>query len=230
MAVAGLSIEAASLRVRTKRGLVFRDVSFNAKPGDVIACCGPGGSGRTCLLLAISGRMRFSRGSLTIGDQALPKAGPWVRRNSSVCPAPGIDPLVENMRVSEELRRAELLAGKYRRTRTALELLAVGGFTADPHALVSELDESDRTRLRAVLGFIVDVPLVLLDDLGAQVPASGHEQLWVSARACAEVTGATLVASSLEPVPARQVADQVIEMWPAHAGSEQPLVAGEVLK
>ncbi|NEE44191.1 ABC transporter ATP-binding protein, partial [Streptomyces sp. SID8455] len=38
------------------RGWVFRHVGFSAPPGSLVAIEGPSGSGRTCLLLALTGR------------------------------------------------------------------------------------------------------------------------------------------------------------------------------
>lgn len=214
----GVRIQADAVGIRTKRGRVFGDVSFSVRPGEVLAVCGSGGSGRTSLLLAMSGRMRLSEGTLAVDGKRLPGAGPWARRNSSVCPAPTIDPLVENMRVSEELRRAELLAGRrWRRALTREALLELVDFGADQHDLIGDLGPADRSKLRLALGMVVATPLVVLDDLGDQVPASGHEALWNGVRACADLTGATVVASSLEPVPARLVADVYIGL----AGASQ---------
>lgn len=213
----GVRVQADGIGIRTKRGGVFRDVSFSVRPGEVLAVCGSGGSGRTSLLLAISGRMRLSEGTLAIDSRRLPGAGPWVRRNSSVCPAPTIDPLVENMRVSEELRRAELFAGpRWRRDITRDGLLDLVGFSADQHDLISDLGPVDQSKLRLALGMVVTAPLVVLDDLGDQVPASGHDQLWCDVRACAQATGATIVASSLEPLPARLAADTFVALAGAH--------------
>lgn len=209
--VDGLSIEVRNAGIRTKRGGVFDRISFSAGPGDIVAVCGPGGTGRTSLLLAIGGRMRLSRGELKIGGRSLPRSGPWVRANSSVCPAPDIDPLVDNMRVSEELRRAELLLRPSdRRPYERNELLDLVGFEATQQDLVGDLGQPDRTRLRLVLGLVARVPLIILDDLGDQVPAAGHEGLWQAVRMCATATGATIIASSLESEPARGVADQVV--------------------
>lgn len=214
----GVRIQADGVAIRTKRGGVFAGVSFSLRPGEVLAVCGSGGSGRTSLLLAMSGRMRLSEGTLAIDYKRLPGAGPWARRNSSVCPAPTIDPLVENMRVSEELRRAELLAGpRWRRPLQREALLNLVGFGAAEHDLVGDLGPVDRSKLRLVLGMVAATPLVVLDDLGDQVPASGHEALWNGIRACADATGATLVASSLEPVPARLVADVYVGLAGASA-------------
>lgn len=212
-----MRIQADGVSIRTKRGLVFDDVSFSVQPGGVLAVCGSGGSGRTSLLLAMSGRMRLSEGTLAIDGKRLPGAGPWVRRNSSVCPAPTIDPLVENMRVSEELRRAELLAGRrWQRRLTREALLELVDFGADQHDLVGDLGPVDQSKLRLALGMVAATPLIVLDDLGDQVPASGHEALWNGVRACAEATGATVVASSLEPLPARLVVDTFVALAGAH--------------
>lgn len=219
--VDGVRIEAEGLGIRTKRGPVFQDVSFSSSPGDVVAVCGPGGSGRTSLLLTLSGRMRLSTGTLAIDGRTLPTDSKWVRRNSSVCAGADIDPLVENMRVSEEYRRAELFAGaRHARKLTRDQVFDLVDLKCDPHSLVSDLDAPDRTRLRLALGLVVQVPLLLLDGLGQEVPASGHHRLWTAVRRCVDATGVTLVASTLESGPAVDHADVVVNL-PASVGPRE---------
>lgn len=209
----GVRIEAEHLTIRTKRGRVFGDVSFSADPGTVVGVCGPGGSGRTSLLLALGGRMRLSDGALVIDGRTLPADAKWVRRNSSVCAGADIDPLVENMRVSEEYRRAELFAGpRHGRNLSRDRVFELVGLECDPRSLVSDLDAPDRTRLRLALGLVVRVPLLMLDGLGQEVPTAGHDSLWRAVRRCVDATGATLVASTLESGPADAHADTIVTL------------------
>ena len=50
------------LGLQTRRGWVFRDVSLEVEPGELVAVTGPAGSGRTSLLLALAGHFRTSHG------------------------------------------------------------------------------------------------------------------------------------------------------------------------
>lgn len=189
----GVAVEAAGLSIRTKRGPVISEVSFRLGPGEIGVACGSGGCGRTSLLLAAGARMRLFQGVLTVADRALPGAGGWVRRHSSVCAGPDIDPLVDNMRVGEELRRAELFAGRRgRRPLRNSEIFDLVGLDVDMRALVGDLSPPDRTRLRFALGLVADVPLLILDDLGDQVPQAGHELLWNGVRDAVDATALCL--------------------------------------
>ncbi|MGK5641506.1 hypothetical protein ACSNOK_24775 [Streptomyces sp. URMC 126] len=55
------------------RGRTFRGVDATAGPGDLVAVEGPSGSGRTCLLLALAGRMRVTAGEAEVGGLLLPR-------------------------------------------------------------------------------------------------------------------------------------------------------------
>ena len=59
---------------RGPRGWAFRDVTFDAEPGSLIAIEGPSGSGRTCLLLALTGRMKATEGAAAVGECAAAQA------------------------------------------------------------------------------------------------------------------------------------------------------------
>ncbi|GLX48257.1 hypothetical protein Shyhy01_12070 [Streptomyces hygroscopicus subsp. hygroscopicus] len=58
----GAHVTAEGLGLRGPRGWAFRGVSLDAEPGSLIAIEGPSGSGRTCLLLTLTGRMRPTEG------------------------------------------------------------------------------------------------------------------------------------------------------------------------
>jgi len=58
---AGVAVHAAGFGLKGPRDWAFRGVGFEAEPGSLIAVEGPSGSGRTCLLLALTGRMKPTR-------------------------------------------------------------------------------------------------------------------------------------------------------------------------
>ena len=58
----GASLSAEGFGLKGPRGWAFRGVEFSAGPGSLVAVEGPSGSGRTCLLLALTGRMRSTAG------------------------------------------------------------------------------------------------------------------------------------------------------------------------
>lgn len=194
-------IEAVGLGLGTKRGQVFSNLSLTAGRGQLVALTGPGGSGHTSVLLVLAGRMKFTSGTLTVSGKPMPKNAKWLRRNSSLCPVPSIDPLVDNMRVKEELRRTQLMAFRLLRDIEPVDLLALVGLDVPPKTFVGDLTEFERSRLRLALGLIVDLPLVLVDDFFRGVPTDEAPGFWQTLRHVVSQTGATLVCNSTNPPP-----------------------------
>ena len=65
-------IEAKELGLQKLRKSPFCDVSLSVKPHQIVAISGEHGSGKSALLLALSGYMKFTSGTLTIVDASLP--------------------------------------------------------------------------------------------------------------------------------------------------------------
>ncbi len=68
----GAAVKAENFGLKGPRGWVFRGVGLDAGPGSLIAVEGPSGSGRTCLLLALTGRMKPTEGQDVYKRQVLP--------------------------------------------------------------------------------------------------------------------------------------------------------------
>lgn len=68
---------------------MFRGVGFRAEAGSLVSFEGPSGSGRTSLLLALSGRMRPTEGHATVGAHRPPRHLGAVRRISALAHVPG---------------------------------------------------------------------------------------------------------------------------------------------
>ncbi|MGW3492741.1 ATP-binding cassette domain-containing protein [Streptomyces sp. NPDC001020] len=117
---AGVAIQAADFGLKGPRGWAFRGVGFEAEPGSLIAVEGPSGSGRTCLLLALTGRMKPSEGRATVDGHRLPKAMSAVRRISALAHVPGVTDLEPALTVGEHLRERALLESRFRDPLRAL--------------------------------------------------------------------------------------------------------------
>ncbi|GAA2458002.1 hypothetical protein GCM10010421_59290 [Streptomyces glaucus] len=89
----GLGVTARDLGVRGPRGWAFRGVRVEAGPGSLIALEGPSGSGRTCLLLTLTGRMRPTEGQARVGGFALPRRMSALRRVTDLAHVPGVTDL-----------------------------------------------------------------------------------------------------------------------------------------
>lgn len=126
-----LRLRDISYTYRSRKGgetPALRDVSFDARPGEVTAVIGPNGSGKSTLFRLLTGGLAAQRGSMHLGDG--PVAG---TRLGVVFQSPALD---RHLTVFENLAHHAMLFG--RRIRRA-DL---------PPALIDGLDLADRLDLR----------------------------------------------------------------------------------
>ncbi|MFJ5027969.1 ATP-binding cassette domain-containing protein [Streptomyces sp. NPDC088560] len=109
----GVDVTAEGLGLKGPRGWAFRGLTFDAVPGSLIAIEGPSGSGRTSLLLALTGRMKPTEGTAAVGGLALPQRMAALRRISAVANAAGVTDLEPALTVGEHLRERALLQSRF---------------------------------------------------------------------------------------------------------------------
>lgn len=109
----GVGLAADGLGLRGPRGWAFRGVGFTAEPGSLIVIEGASGSGRTSLLLALTGRMKATEGTATVGTARLPKQLAGARRVSALAHVAGVTDLDPALTVGEHLRERALLERRF---------------------------------------------------------------------------------------------------------------------
>ncbi|MGW0330604.1 ATP-binding cassette domain-containing protein [Streptomyces sp. NPDC003011] len=212
--MAGVGITAEGFGLEGPRGWAFRGVEVTAEPGSLIAVQGPSGSGRTCLLLALTGRMRATEGTAAVGDARLPKQSAAVRRISALANVAGVTDLDPALTVGEHLRERALLQRRFggslrgllrpRAERTAEAKLrmdtALTAAGLDPEALpkgartaVRDLERLEALRLSVALALIGRPGLLGVDDADLKLSAAERTEVWALLRSLTE-TGTTVVA------------------------------------
>ncbi|GAA4072552.1 L-cystine ABC transporter ATP-binding protein YecC [Nonomuraea soli] len=191
-------IRAVELGLRKHGHWIFQGLSLEAPPGSLVAVVGPSDSGRSCFLLALAGRMKVTRGELTVDGARSVRGKVAVARVR-----PPID-LTPELRVGEHARERRRLerVGKDAFGRACSAL----GWNAPEKELTEELDAADRTLLCAALGLMAGKPVVVLDDVHDNTATDRQEQVWLALRRACDA-GATIVASTVEEAPARGLAD-----------------------
>ncbi|MBZ3903151.1 ATP-binding cassette domain-containing protein [Streptomyces griseiscabiei] len=210
----GVAVGAEGFGLKGPRGWAFRGVGFEAEAGSLIAVEGPSGSGRTCLLLALTGRMRPSEGSATVGSLPLPKRMAAVRRISALAHVPGVTDLDPSLTVGEHLRERALLQRRFDGTLRGLlrpraehaaeakdriesaltaagldrEALPKGSRTA-----VRDLDRMEALRLSVALALVGRPRLLGVDDSDLKLSDAERDGMWALLRSLAE-SGTTVVA------------------------------------
>ncbi|MFF4856213.1 ATP-binding cassette domain-containing protein [Streptomyces rubiginosohelvolus] len=239
----GAAVSAEDFGLEGPRGRVFRNVTFSAEPGELVAIEGPSGSGRTCLLLALTGRMRTTEGHAETGGLRLPKQAAAVRRIAALGPVPGVSELDPAFTVAEHLGERALLQGRYGSPLRALlrpraerraaaearvdEALEAAGF--DPATLpksgrtsVRDLERLEALRLSVALALIGRPRLLAVDDTDLKLPDAEREQAWALLRSVADAGTTVLAVCSEAPGNV-----QVVRTAPAgaEAGAGEPVAA-----
>ncbi|MGW7403612.1 ATP-binding cassette domain-containing protein [Streptomyces sp. NPDC054833] len=210
----GLAVAARDFGLKGPRGWAFQGVSVDAEPGSLIAVEGPSGSGRTCLLLALTGRMKATTGTAAVGPAHLPKQLAAVRRLSAVANVAGVTDLEPALTVGEHLRERALLQRRFgdslrglmrpHRERTLEARLridaALGAAGLDREALpkgsrtaVRDLERLEALRLSVALALIGRPRLLGVDDVDLKLSDAERAEVWALLKSLAEA-GTTVVA------------------------------------
>ncbi|MBT2448478.1 ATP-binding cassette domain-containing protein [Streptomyces sp. ISL-43] len=227
----GAAVKAEGFGLKGPRGWVFRGVGIDAAPGSLIAVQGPSGSGRTCLLLALTGRMKPTEGHAEIGSHRLPKRMAAVRRVAALGPVSGVNDLDQALTVAEQLREGALLQRRYegpvrallrprgeRRSSTAARIaaaLAAAGLDLatlpkGPRTSVRDLERLESVRLSVAIALLGSPRLLALDDLDLKLSDAERAEAWDLLRSLAARGTTVLAVCSEAPADAtvlRTVAD-----------------------
>ncbi|MFJ7774343.1 ATP-binding cassette domain-containing protein [Streptomyces yangpuensis] len=210
----GAAVKAENFGLKGPRGWAFRGVGLDAAPGSLIAVEGPSGSGRTCLLLALTGRMKPTEGHAEIGRHRLPKKMAAVRRIAALGPVPGVNDLDQSLTVAEQLRegallqrhydapirallrpRAERRAGAAARIAAALDAagLDLATLPKGERTTVRDLERLEAVRLSVAIALLGSPRLLALDDLDLKLSDTERTEVWTLLRSIA-ARGTTVVA------------------------------------
>ncbi|WP_461029457.1 ATP-binding cassette domain-containing protein, partial [Streptomyces sparsus] len=213
--MSGAAVTADGLGLKGPRGTVFEGVSLDAPADSLISVEGPSGTGRTCLLLALTGRMRTTAGHATVGGHRLPKRMSAVRRIAALGPVPGVTDLEPSLTVAEQLRERALLRSYFtgrrlerRSERRARVEAALADAGLDPAALpkgartaVRDLERLEYLRLQVALALLNRPRLLAVDDVGLKLSDADRGAAWALLRDLTR-QGVTVLAVCSEPPPA----------------------------
>ncbi|MFF4701801.1 ATP-binding cassette domain-containing protein [Streptomyces sp. NPDC001288] len=210
----GVPVTAEGFGLKGPRGWAFQGISLDAGPGALIAVEGPSGSGRTCLLLALTGRMKATEGTATVAEARLPRQSAAVRRISAVANVAGVTDLEPALTVGEHLRERVLLQRRFgdslrdlvrprgERTARAEQLtgdaLAAAGLDLESlpkgaRTAVRDLERIEALRLSVALALVGRPRLLAVDDADLKLSAAERAEVRELLAAIAE-GGTTVVA------------------------------------
>ncbi|MFJ6580433.1 ATP-binding cassette domain-containing protein [Streptomyces sp. NPDC091368] len=208
------------------RGWAFREVSFRAEPGALVAIEGPSGSGRTCLLLALTGRMKTKEGRAEVGGLPLPRRMAAVRRITALGQVPGVSELDPAFTVAEHLRERVLLQRRFDGSVRALlrrpaeraatararieEAVEAAGLDLDAlpkgeRTSVRDLERLEALRLSIALALIGRPRLLAVDDTDLKLSDADRAEAWALLRSLAAAGTTVLAVCSEAPEDAQRV-------------------------
>ncbi|GAA0911115.1 ATP-binding cassette domain-containing protein [Streptomyces thermoalcalitolerans] len=216
----GLGVTARDFGLRGPRGWAFRGIDLDAEPGALIAVEGPSGSGRTCLLLALTGRMRPTAGTARVGEFELPRRMSALRRVTALAHVAGVTDLEPALTVGEHLRERALLqrrfngslrgllrprAGRRAETRqligTALDAagLDLAALPKGDRTAVRDLERPQELCLSIALALMSRPRLLAVDDTDLKLSDAERAAVWERLRSISASGTTVLAACSQAP-------------------------------
>ncbi|MEU7554592.1 ATP-binding cassette domain-containing protein [Streptomyces sp. NPDC044571] len=216
----GAAVKAENFGLKGPRGWVFRGVGLDAAPGSLVAVEGASGSGRTCLLLALTGRMKPTEGHAEVAGHRLPQRMTAVRRIAALGPVTGVNDLDQALTVAEQLREGALLQRRYegpvrallrprgeRRAGSTARIdaaLAAAGLDLatlpkGPRTSVRDLERLESLRLSVAIALLGSPRLLALDDLDLKLTEAERAEVWELLRSIAAAGTTVLAVCSKAP-------------------------------
>ncbi len=209
------SLVVAGVHKRLGPNEVLKGVSFEVRPGEVVALLGPSGSGKTTLLRAIAGLDHPDAGRISLGEQVLFDAASGARlaaerRNLGlVFQSYALWPhrtVFENVAYGLVLRRTP--AGELRRkVEEVLRRLGLAALAArHPH----QLSGGQQQRVALARAIVYDPQLLLLDEPLSNLDAQLREDARAWLRELIEQLRTGAVCVTHDQVEALAIADRVL--------------------
>ncbi len=195
-ATAPPALSAGGVTKRYGDRAAVRDVSFEARPGELVAIIGPNGAGKTTLLSILAGIVEPTAGEVS----RPPREIGWVPQQPAV---------YSKLSVAENLRlfaRLERVADVDAAVRDALELTGLQDRAGDE---LGRLSGGNRQRVNIAVGLLADPPVLLLDEPSSSLDPRQRERLWEFITALA-ARGTAVVFSTHNVGEAEVHADRVL--------------------
>jgi ABC-2 type transport system ATP-binding protein len=190
------AIAAGDVTKRYGRREALRDVSFEARAGEVVAVIGPNGAGKTTLLSILAGLQPPTSGTVS----RAPREVGWVPQSPAV---------YAKLSVAENLRlfaRLEKVADPDAAVAAMLEQTGLVDRADDE---LGTLSGGNRQRVNIAVGLLADPPVVLLDEPSSSLDPRQRERLWEFIGALA-AGGTAIVFSTHNVGEADRYADRVL--------------------
>ena len=171
----GIRISFSDVAKRYDLRVVFKSVSGEAVPGEVLVITGPNGSGKSTLLAILCGLLRSTRGEVAHlrGDVGVER-DLWRRHLGIVAPAMAV---YEELDASENLRFFARVRGMGAADERCRECLEMVGLDPKRRTPVRGYSTGMAQRLKIAQALLHDPEVLLLDEPGSNLDPSGRDWL-----------------------------------------------------
>ena len=142
------------------------DISFTAKPGEVLGFLGPNGAGKSTTMKMITCFLPQTEGKIEVAGYDTQRDSLEVRRRVGYLPEH--NPVYRDMYVREYLRFTARLNQVDNATARIGELIEMTGLGREQHKLIGTLSKGYRQRVGLAQALLHDPPVLILDE-----PTSG---------------------------------------------------------
>ena len=189
-------LEARGLVKRFGDRAAVRDVSLEARRGELVAVIGPNGAGKTTLLSILAGIQRPDSGEVSRPAREIG----WVPQQAAVY---GKLTVVENLRL---FARLEKVADPEATVERMLDLTDLRDRANDQ---VAQLSGGNRQRVNIAVGLLGEQSVLLLDEPSAALDPRQRERVWEFVLSLAE-GGTTVIYSTHNIQEAERHAQRVL--------------------
>ena len=226
--VSGAALDVSGVRVGYGGVVALNNVSFHARPGELVGLIGANGSGKTTLVNAISGFLSLSAGSIRLDGQRIDRWRAEERSRAGISRTFQMNRLFQGMSISENV----VTAGDNGTHRPLLRGL-VGTSAADRRAIArataslarfpsrfgperfaqlpASLSYANRRRLEIARALAAQPRLLLLDEPTAGMNPVDKRELLAQVREIAS-SGVTVIVIEHELGALATVADRLIAL------------------
>ncbi|MGI6032808.1 MAG: ATP-binding cassette domain-containing protein [Coriobacteriales bacterium] len=221
-------VSVEGLSVKTPMGSVYENVNFRLEKGTVACIFGNQGSGKTSLLLTMSGRMKPSAGDAKVGEYRLTKDFRRIRRMSAISFIPGINDVQPFLQL-KRIAAAELaLVGKRGNKANTDAFLKDWGYYEKRDVHFNDLNSYESTVFGIMLAMAGKPELLLVDDVQADLTQYESKKVVALLHDTAESFGTTVLFGCTEYEIARN-ADGLVIMSEEAASQRRAVLRDENL-
>lgn len=165
-----VSIHLTRAGKRYNRDWIFRNLDIEIPSGSKTALIGPNGSGKSTLLGVLSSFLSLSEGEILWKKNGALLEKEKIFEQIAIC-APYID--LPEMYSAEELFEFHFGLKRKSGTSTNISLLESAGLGTVGNKLIRDYSSGMKQRIKLLLAFYSDVPVLLLDEPTSNLDASG---------------------------------------------------------